>query len=230
MDSETEPRELGKVPLGSGTFHLVYSPAGALFSPPMLMLMNEDDSGGGVECSQQLNWVLGHSSIMSRTQDDGPYQVHGEVAAGYNRVSLICSDGRQVEATVLDCIEVLGFNVYVAEVPSFPIRAIASNYSGHAVSMLMAQPSFWTHETPQEAALDGWPTTSQVRVRSVTVQEDRAEVIVETDPSWPCWVYCVRTRGRWHEAITENGPTAEWDDPWPDPLSPPPGIGGVSHD
>ena len=43
--------------------------------------------------------------------DGGPFQVHGEVATGYRRVSLICWDGTQVDTTVLDCIDILGFNV-----------------------------------------------------------------------------------------------------------------------
>jgi hypothetical protein len=108
----------------------------------------------------------------------------------------------------------------VGEVLSQPLRIVASNDRGHTVSMLMSQPSFWTHETPEAAALSGWPTASQARVRSVAVQGDRAEVVVDADPSWSSWVYCVRTRGRWHEAIAENGPTVEWDDPWPDPHAP----------
>ena len=227
MDAEREPRELGSVVLGSGEFRLALH---WIIDRSSLMLINEDNSGGGTECSDRLTWVLGRTSIMSRTRDSGPFQVHGEVAAGYNEVSLICRDGSQVDSIVLDCIEVLGFNVHVAEVPSFPLRTVASNDSGHAVSMLIGQPSFWTHETPEAAALDGWPTASQVRVRSVTVHGDRAEVVVDTDHDWPSWVYCVRTRGRWHEAIAENGPTTEWDDPWPDPMSPPPpGVSGEGH-
>jgi hypothetical protein len=181
------------------------------------MLMNEKGSGGGGEFSEHLTWVLGHRHTMGPARARGPFQVHGEVAAGYRRVFLICRDGTQADATVLDCLEILGFNVYVAEVLSQPLRIVASNESGHTVSMLMGQPSFWTHETPEDAALDGWPAASQVRVRSVAVQGDRAEVVVGTDPGWPNYVYCVRTRGRWPEAITENGPTVQWDDPWPDP-------------
>jgi hypothetical protein len=225
MGSEGQPRELGSVHLGSGDFRLVRWPVvGRLFRRPSLMLMNEEDSGGGGECSEQLKWVLGHSRMMRTTLDSGPFQVHGEVATGYRHVSLICWYRTQVETTVLDCIDILGFNVNVAEVLSQPLRIVASNDNGHAVSMLMCQPSFWIHETPEDAALDGWPTASQVRVRSVAVQGDRAEVVVDTDPGWPNRVYCVRTRDRWHEAITENGPAVQWDDPWSDPLTPSPGV------
>lgn len=141
---------------------------------------------------------------------------------GYERVFLICRDGTQADTTVLDCVERIGFNVYVAEVLSFPLRVVATNELGHAVSKLTCQPSFWLHETPEAAALDGLPTDSQVRVVSVEVRGDRAEVVLNTDTGWPNWVYCIRTRERWHEAISANGPTTEWDDPWPDPMTPPP--------
>lgn len=196
---------------------------------PALMLFREGEGGGGGECSERLEWVLGrsfmmtgHKFIKSEARGVGPYWVHGEVAAGYERVFLICRDGTQAESTVLDCVEHIGFNVYVAEVLRFPLRVVATNDLGHAVSKLTCQPSFWLHETPEAAALDGWPTDSQVRVTSVEVRGDRAEVVLNTDPGWPNWVYCIRTKGRWHEAISANGPTTEWDDPWPDPMTPPP--------
>jgi hypothetical protein len=188
------------------------------------MLMDEEGSGGGGECSEKLKWVLGHSHMRGQTLDGGPFQVHGEVAAGYRRVSLICWDGTQADTTVLDCLDILGFNVYVAEVLSQPLRIVASNESGRTVSMLTCQFSFWRHETPEDAALAGWPTASQVRVRSVSVQGGRAEVVLDTHPGWPNWVYCVRTRSRWHKAVTENGPTPRWDDPWSDPLTSSPSI------
>lgn len=224
MSSEPQARDLGHVVLGSGEFRVVHWPPYRFLEHPSLMLVSEDGSGGGGECSQQLTWVLGHSYMMSRSRDSGPLQVHGEVAADYGNVSLICRDGAQVNTAMLDCADVLGFNVYVAAVLSPPLRIIASNDSGHAVSKLNSQPSFWTHETPEGAALAGWPTTSEARVRSIVVDGDRAEVVLDADPSWPSWVYCVKTRGRWHEAIAENGPTVGWDDPWPDPLAPRPGV------
>jgi hypothetical protein len=187
------------------------------------MLMSETGSGGGGQCSQRLSWVFGDSNFMSWTRGGGgPLQGYGEVAAGYERVFLICADGTQTDATVLDCVEHIGFNVYVTEVLTVPLRAVATNGSGQAFSKLTFQPSFWAHETPEAAALAGWPEDSQVRVASVEVQGDRAEVVLETDPEWPNRVYCVRTRDRWHEAISTNGPTTQWDDPWPDPMSPPP--------
>jgi hypothetical protein len=215
---------LGKVLLGTGEYRLVYWPVGGPHDHPSLILSGEMGGGGG-ECSKHLEWVLAHSNIMSQASDNGgpPFQVHGEVAPGYGRVSLICGDGTQAETTVLDCVEHIGFNVYVAEVQSFPLRVVATNDLGHTVSMLTCQPSFWAHNTPEEAALTGWPEASPVRVTTVDIQGDRAEVVLDTDPSWPNWVYCMRTRGRWHEAISTNGPTSEWDDPWQDPMSPPPG-------
>ena len=117
MNTEPQPQPLGSVHLGSGEFSLVRWPVIGALVRPSLMLMNEEGSGGGGgECSEQLNWVLGHSYMMGRTLDGGPFQVHGEVVAGYRRVSLICWDGTQANTTVLDCVNILGFNVYVAEV------------------------------------------------------------------------------------------------------------------
>jgi hypothetical protein len=214
--------ELGKVALGSGEFRLAVWPLGP-DGRPTLMLFNETTrSGGGGECSEQLSWVLGRSQMMSKSRDSGTFQVFGEVAAGYERVFLIGSDGTQAETTILDCVEHIGFNVYVAEVPSNPLRVVATNDLGHAVSKLTGQPSFWTHETPEAAALDGWPKDSRVRLASVKVRGDRAEVVLDNDRGWPNHVYCVRTRERWHEAISTDRPTSEWDDPWPDPMSPAP--------
>jgi hypothetical protein len=66
--------------------------------------------------------------------------------------------------------------------------------------------------TPEEAALDGWPAASKARVVSVTVKGDRAEVVLDTDPHYPYWVYCVRRNGAWIEGVSGNGPTAGWDD------------------
>jgi hypothetical protein len=214
--------ELGKVLLGSGEGRLVYWPVGGPHDHPSLMLFDQKGGGGG-ECSEHLKWVFGGNFMgIGEGSDAGTFQVHGEVAPGYGRVSLICGDGTQADTAVLDCVEHIGFNVYVAEVRSFPLRVVASDDLGHTVSKLTCQPSFWTHMTPEEAALDGWPKTSPVRVAAVDIRGDRAEVVLDTDPSWPNWVHCVRTRGRWHEAITTNGPTSEWDDLWPDPMSPSP--------
>jgi hypothetical protein len=70
------------------------------------------------------------------------------------------------------------------------------------------------YDSPEEAALADWPDAARVRVVSVDVRGDRAEVVLDTDPSYPYWVYCVRnTDGRWREAAGGNGPTIGWDDP-----------------
>jgi hypothetical protein len=165
--------ELGKVLLGTGEYRLVYWPVGGPHDHPSLMLLGEMGGGGG-ECPEHLEWVLGHSGIMSRAGDDGRFQVHGEVAPGYGRVFLLCRDGTQAETTVLDCVEHIGFNVYVAEVQSFPLRVVATSDQGHTVSKLTCQPSFWTHKAPEEAALTGWPEASPVRVTTVDIRGDRA--------------------------------------------------------
>ena len=67
--------------------------------------------------------------------------------------------------------------------------------------------------TPDEAALANWPPSAHARVIDVEVGGNRAEVIVDTDPSEPDWVYCVRSEGGWREVVSGNGPTIGWDDP-----------------
>lgn len=197
---------------------MIYWPIGP-FGRPALVLRGMTGGGGGGETSERLRWVLGLSGVMSKNRDGGPWQVHGEVAVGYESVILICSDGSQAHATILDCVKHISFNVYVAEVQPYPVRVVASNDLGHAFSKMINQPSFWAHETPEAAAVEGWPEGSRVEVASVEVRGDRAEVVLDSDPRWPNRVYCVRTRGRWHEAISANGPISEWDDPWQDPMS-----------
>jgi hypothetical protein len=69
------------------------------------------------------------------------------------------------------------------------------------------------YASPEEGALAGWPDKATVRVLSVDVRGDRAEVVVDTDPSNPYWVYCMRVDGRWHATVSGNGPTVGWDNP-----------------
>jgi len=70
-----------------------------------------------------------------------------------------------------------------------------------------------TYPSPEEAALAGWPDSAKVHVVSVEVRGDRAEVLLDTDPSYPYWVYCAKTRDGWRETVSGNGPTVGWDDP-----------------
>lgn len=79
--------------------------------------------------------------------------------------------------------------------------------------------------SPDHAALAGWrgAPAAHARVRSVTIRNGRAEVVVETDQTDPDYVdytYCVQgADGRWHEVLSGIGPAAGWDDPnelaWP---------------
>jgi hypothetical protein len=69
--------------------------------------------------------------------------------------------------------------------------------------------------TAEEAALAGWSSarSAKPRVVSVDVRGDRAEVVIDTDPSYLDWVYCVRRDGRWFAGVSGNAPTEGWDDP-----------------
>lgn len=67
--------------------------------------------------------------------------------------------------------------------------------------------------SPDEAAVAGWPEAAGVHVVSVTVAGNRAEVVLNTEPEYRYWVYCVKRNGRWEEAVSGSGPTEGWDDP-----------------
>lgn len=69
------------------------------------------------------------------------------------------------------------------------------------------------YETPEEVALADCPPSSGAHIVSVDIRGDRAQVLLDFDPSYEYWVYCVCVEGRWHEAVSGNAPTPAWDDP-----------------
>lgn len=71
------------------------------------------------------------------------------------------------------------------------------------------------HLTPERAALATWESARSARPRavSITVRGDRAEVVIETEPQYRDWVYCIRDEVGWRWAVSGNGPTVGWDDP-----------------
>ncbi|HET6874590.1 MAG TPA: hypothetical protein VFH70_07420 [Acidimicrobiales bacterium] len=68
-------------------------------------------------------------------------------------------------------------------------------------------------DRPEDAALDGWPEAAQARVVSVDIRGDRAEVVLDTEPSYPYWIYCRRSDQGWEVTVGGNGPCEGWDDP-----------------
>jgi hypothetical protein len=68
-------------------------------------------------------------------------------------------------------------------------------------------------DSPEEAALAGWPEAAGVQVVSTSVVGNRAEVVLDTNPDYRYWVYCVKRDGRWEESVSGNGPTEGWHDP-----------------
>jgi hypothetical protein len=61
------------------------------------------------------------------------------------------------------------------------------------------------YETPEEAALAGWPPTALARVVRVEKKaEDRADVIVDTDPRYFMRAQCRRYGGLWYEEASGN--------------------------
>jgi hypothetical protein len=67
--------------------------------------------------------------------------------------------------------------------------------------------------SPEEAVLADWPAAAHARVVSVDVRGRRAEVVIDTDPHYLYWVYCVRDVAGWREVVSGNGPTLRWEDP-----------------
>lgn len=69
-------------------------------------------------------------------------------------------------------------------------------------------------DSPEAAALADWEQAPEAaaRVAQVTVRGPRAEVILELDPTYREWVYCVRGPDGWRSAASGNGPTPNWHD------------------
>lgn len=62
-------------------------------------------------------------------------------------------------------------------------------------SAAAAEPGF---SSPEEAALAGWPAAANARVLRVErLSDSRVDVIVDTEPSYPMRVHCVKLRGLW---------------------------------
>jgi hypothetical protein len=75
-----------------------------------------------------------------------------------------------------------------------------------------------THEADdrrdlERLALAEWPEWAGVRVRSVTVAGDRAEIALAVNGNYNYWVYYQRDGNGWREAVSGNGPTTGWEDP-----------------
>lgn len=69
------------------------------------------------------------------------------------------------------------------------------------------------YDCPEDAALAGWPEAARATVVSVEIRGDRAEVVIDTDPEYPYWVYCQRSGNGWRPTVDGNGPCHGWDDP-----------------
>ena len=70
-------------------------------------------------------------------------------------------------------------------------------------------------DSPEAAALAGWRQAPKAgaRVAQVTVRGRRAEVVLDLEPAYRDWVYCVQGEHGWRETVSGNGPTVNWDDP-----------------
>jgi hypothetical protein len=73
-----------------------------------------------------------------------------------------------------------------------------------------------THESDdrrdlERLALAEWPGQAGVRVRSVTVVGDRAEVALAANGDYDHWVYYQRDVNGWQETVSGNGPTTDWE-------------------
>jgi hypothetical protein len=72
-----------------------------------------------------------------------------------------------------------------------------------------------SYDTPESAALASWTTApaAEARVVSVDLRGDRAEVVLDTIPSYLDYVYCLRTSDGWQVTVSGNGTCVGWDDP-----------------
>ena len=124
-----------RFPIGNGSFgewewELIYWLS--VRHGPVVMFGSPESHTG--QCPSErlvgpFGWVGDHQSEY----DDGSLSVNwlvGEVRAGYDRVVIECDDGSQFEASVVDCQDRLGFNIYVAVTRSWPVRVLASAPDG----------------------------------------------------------------------------------------------------
>jgi hypothetical protein len=65
----------------------------------------------------------------------------------------------------------------------------------------------------ERLALAEWPEQAGVRVRSVTVAGDRAEIALAVNGNYSYWVYYQRDGNGWQETVSGTGPTTGWEDP-----------------
>jgi len=74
-------------------------------------------------------------------------------------------------------------------------------------------PESW--DSPEGAALAGWREAQSANplVVRVDIRGHRAEVVIDTTPSYLDYVYCIERDGRWREVVSGNGPCVGWDDP-----------------
>lgn len=62
----------------------------------------------------------------------------------------------------------------------------------------------------ERLALAEWPGQAGVRVQSVTVVGDRAEVALDVNGNYDYWVYYQRDGNGWQEPASGNGPMTDW--------------------
>lgn len=67
--------------------------------------------------------------------------------------------------------------------------------------------------TLERVALAAWPERAGARVRSVTLAGDRAEVSLTISGQHNYWAYYQRDSDGWHETVSGDGPTIDWQDP-----------------
>jgi hypothetical protein len=65
----------------------------------------------------------------------------------------------------------------------------------------------------ERLALEDWSPKAEARVVSVDVAGPRAEVALLVNGEYGYWTYFLRDDQGWHETVSGNGPTIDWDDP-----------------
>ena len=80
--------------------------------------------------SERLTEPFGRIGTSTHHQFEGVYLVNGEVQSKYDRVTIECESESQIEATVVDCSSLFGFNFYVAVIPSWYSQVVARSKDG----------------------------------------------------------------------------------------------------
>jgi hypothetical protein len=127
---ELEEQLLGQGNWDGRDWELVYRTASMppLGRPNVSLRVGGNAGGGSVP--ETLDKPLGGVGITRHADDRLRAWIHGEVQPTYESVFIECVDGLSIEASVVDCETIFGFNFYVAATHYRPVRVVAKAVDG----------------------------------------------------------------------------------------------------